>query len=229
MTYIPLFIDVSGIGVTVFGGGQVGTRRALEFARAGARVRVVADRFTHELEVAAKGGQVELVNTSLRPGDQVEQYLRGSLIVVIATSDHELNKYIAARAREMGLLVNNATEASEGNVVYPFTAEPLEGLHVAVTSLGLSGIAARRARDKIVECLSGDRELASLLRVMSQFKRLLKSRVPEASVRVPLYFKVEADETFRRLIEGGDEEGALRRALEIAGIGRAPEGQGTSG
>ncbi len=216
--FIPLFVDVDGLRVTVFGGGSVGTRRAMEFSRAGAKVRVVAAKFTHELEVEAKAGTVELVKEALSPGPGVDQHIRGSNIVVIATTDQELNKYIARRARELGVLVNNATEAREGNVVFPFTAEPLYGLRVAVTTLGLSGVAARRARDKIVECLSKDSELATLLRVMSKFKEKLKMSISDPKVRVPLYFKVEEDEVFRSLVAAGDEEGALRRALELAGL-----------
>jgi precorrin-2 dehydrogenase/sirohydrochlorin ferrochelatase len=216
LTFIPLFIDVSGLRVVVFGGGSVGTRRALEFSSAGARVTVVASQFSHELEVAAKAGQVELVKAEVRPGDNVDGFIRGAHIVVIATSDMELNDYLASRALSLGVLVNNATEARKGNVVYPFTAEPIEGLKVAVTSLGLSGVAARRARDRIVECLSSDRYLRTLLSVMSKFKEELKESVGDPKVRVPLYFKVSEDETFNRLVEQGDEDGALRRALEIA-------------
>ncbi|WP_158543069.1 bifunctional precorrin-2 dehydrogenase/sirohydrochlorin ferrochelatase [Acidilobus sp. 7A] len=216
MTFIPLFIDVRGLKVTVFGGGSVGTRRALEFSSAGAKVVVVASQFSHELEAAARAGHVELVRESLSPGSDVDRFIRGSFLVVIATSDSSLNSYLASRARELGVLVNNATEALEGNAVYPFTAEPIEGLKVAVTTLGLSGVAARRARDRIAECLGSDRYLALLLSVMAKFKVMLKESVSDPKVRVPLYFKVAEDQLFNRLIEQGDEEGALRRALEIA-------------
>ncbi|ESQ23286.1 MAG: FAD binding domain [uncultured Acidilobus sp. MG] len=77
MTYLPLFIDLSGKRVVVFGGGSVGTRRALEFARAGAKVTVVADRFSQELEVAARGGALELIRALLSPGDDVSRVPQG--------------------------------------------------------------------------------------------------------------------------------------------------------
>ncbi|MGC9071931.1 MAG: precorrin-2 dehydrogenase/sirohydrochlorin ferrochelatase family protein [Acidilobus sp.] len=218
MTFIPLFIDFRGKGVVVFGGGAVGTRRALEFARAGARVTVVAERFSQELEVAARAGEVELVRASLRPGDDLSRLLRGRTLAVIATSDPTLNSYLASSASSAGLLVNNATEAAEGDVVFPFRAEPLPGLHIAVTTMGASGVAARWARDRASACLSSDRELMTLLEVMSAFKRELKTKVKDARTRVSLYFKVESDLTFRDLVSRGDLEGALRRALDIAGL-----------
>ena len=221
MTYLPLFIDLSGKRVVVFGGGSVGTRRALEFARAGAKVTVVADRFSQELEVAARGGALELVRASLSPGDDVTRYLRGALLAVIATSDQALNGYLARRARELGVLVNNATEASEGDVIFPFRAEPLQGLHIAVTTLGASGVAARWARDRASKCLSSDNELRTLLEAMSAFKRELKARVPDVRRRLELYFKVESDQVFRSLVASGDVEAALRRALEVAGLSGA--------
>jgi len=226
LTYLPLFIDLSGKRVVVFGGGSVGTRRALEFARAGAKVTVVADRFSQELEVAARGGALELIRASLSPGDDVTGYLRGALLAVIATSDQALNGYLARRARELGVLVNNATEASEGDVVFPFRAEPLPGLHIAVTTLGASGVAARWARDRASKCLSSDNELRTLLEAMSAFKRELKARVPDVRRRLELYFKVESDQVFRSLVASGDVEAALRRALEVAGLSGA-QGPGT--
>ena len=218
MTFVPLFVDVEGMRVVVFGGGSVGTRRALMFASAGASVVVVADSFTQELEVSARAGKVELVRRRLSPGDPIDDLLRRANLVVVATSDPELNHYVASQALARGLLVNNATEAGEGNVVVPFSAEPIEGLHLAVTTLGLSGVAARWARDRASRCLAEDRELATLLRVMSKFKAALKASIKDPKVRVPLYFKVESDPVFRDLVARGDEEGALRRALEVAGL-----------
>ncbi len=218
MTFIPLFIDFRDKWVIVFGGGSVGTRRALEFARAGAKVTVVADRFSHELEVAALSGEVELIRRSLRPGDDVAPLLRGKALAVIATSDPALNEYLSESAASAGLLVNNATEASQGDVVFPFRAEPIPGLYIAVTTLGASGIAARWARDRALKCLASDGELRTLLDVMTEFKRQLKSRVGDAKERLGLYFMVESDPTFRDLVSRGDREGALRRALELAGL-----------
>ncbi len=218
MTFLPLFIDLRGKGVVVFGGGSVGARRALEFARSGARVSVVAERFTHELEVAGRAGEVELIRRSLRPGDDISSLLKGRLLAVIATSDPALNRYLARTAMSAGLLVNNATEASEGDVVFPFRDEPLPGLYIAVTTLGASGVAARWARDRVSRCLSSDSELRALLDVMTRFKRELKAKVSDVRTRLDLYFKVESDQTFRELISRGDVEGALRRALELAGL-----------
>mgnify|MGYP001772766013 FL=1 len=218
MTFIPLFIDFRGKGVIVFGGGSVGTRRALEFARAGASVTVVAERFSHELEVAALSGEVQLVRRSLRPGDDITPLLRGKVLAVVATSDPALNEYISASASAAGLLVNDATEASRGDVVFPFRGEPIPGLYIAVTTLGASGVAARWARDRVARCLASDVELRTLLDVMSEFKRLLKSRVSDVRQRLPLYFRVESDPAFREMIARGDREGALRRALELAGL-----------
>jgi len=215
--WMPLVLRVSGLRVLVLGGGSVGGRRALQFASGGARVRVAALEFSEELRRAAAGGEVELVRADLRDARELRGLIAWADLVVVATSDPEVNRAASALALELGKLVNDATEAGRGNVMVPFhrRIERL-GITVAVTSLGRAGVAARLALERCAETLEGDAELYTIAHTMAKLKEWLKSVEPDPKRRLPIYFMVAEDPEYRRLARDGLVDEALRRALAIA-------------
>ncbi len=213
-TWIPLYIDPTGLRVAVLGGGQLGERRAKMFAEAGAKVRVYALRFTDSLKQYADRYKIELVKTDLLQESNILEAIKWADLVVIATGVDIIDRKAAAYAREMRKLVNNGVDAEQGNIIVPFQDETSYGLRFAVTSLGETGIAARIARDKIKECLE-DQSLATTYRVMARIKKYIKTNIKDAKQRLPLYFIIEEDKVFQRYVSQGEEEKAFQRALEI--------------
>jgi precorrin-2 dehydrogenase/sirohydrochlorin ferrochelatase len=217
--YIPLFIDFKGKRIVVFGGGSVGERRARMFAEAGAEVVVASEEFTEGLRRLAGEGRVRLVRLSLpRDLDKARSLIEESVLVVVALGDPEAASLVAEEALKAGRLVNNAVDASKGDVVVPFRATVWGRLHLAATSLGETGIGARRALEEAAAWLESRSDLRGYYEALSEFKRLAKSRVRDPRRRVELYFKVAGDPEFRRLAESGRVGDALKRALEVAGL-----------
>ena len=200
----------------VFGGGRVGTRRALKFLEAGARVRVVSLEFSRELlEEAERNPRLELVKGDVSEIN-LEGLLRGANLVVIAVPDEEARRRIWEAAEKLGLLVNDATDAQATDVVVPYEASLFDGmLRVAVTSEGRSGVTARHALRKIVELLEGDVELRTMMEALWWAKRYMKSVIPDGRLRFPIYFEIEKDPVFQEAVKRGDVEAAKRRAKEI--------------
>ena len=213
-TWIPLYIDPTGLRVAVLGGGQLGERRAKMFAEAGAKVRVYALRFTDSLKQYADIYKIELVKTDLLQESNILEAIKWADLVVIATGVDVIDTKAVEYAREMRKLVNNGVDAERGNVIVPFQGETSYGLRFAVTSLGETGIAARIARDRIKECLE-DQSLATTYRVMARIKKYIKTNIKDAKQRLPLYFIIEEDKVFQRYVSQGEEEKAFQRALEI--------------
>ncbi len=212
--WIPLYINPSNLKVSVLGGGRLGTRRALHFCRAGAQVRVYSLDFSEEL-VRAQCEGLELIEADLSREEALRAAIEWADLVVIATGDREVDGRASRLALSMRKLVNNGVDALSGNVIVPFSGETSYGLKFAVTSLGATGIAARQARDMVFEVLEDNTYIRTLYRVMARIKRWLKSNIPNAKERLPLYFIVEEDKEFVKLVGEGREEEAFERAIAV--------------
>ncbi len=215
VTHIPLYIDVSGKRVIVFGGGHVGERRARLFHEAGAEVIVAAAEFTPGLrELSSRG--VTLVEIHL-PKDRVRavELIRSSWLVVVALSSPEAYRLVVEEARRVGVLLNNAVNSREGDVVVPYRAVLWDSIHLASTSLGETGVAARRVLEEAVALLEGRNDLRLLYGVMRRVKREMKNMVPDPRARFRIHLKISGDPLFNKYIREGDGGNALRRAYEI--------------
>ncbi len=211
---IPLWVEASALRVVVFGGGRVGTRRALRFHEAGARVTVVSMEFSNELlEAARKSDRLRLIKGDVRSLD-LDEVLRGAQIAVIAVPDEEARRLIWEAAKRNNVLVNDATNASVTEVVVPYEAV-VNGLRVAVTSEGRSGVTARHALRKIVELLEKDVELKTMLEALWWAKRYMKRVIPDGRLRFPIYFEIEKNPEFIDAVKRGDVQGAIEAAKRV--------------
>ena len=217
-SWAPVYLRLDGRRTVVFGGGTVATRRAVALASMGAHVDVYSLEFSGELERLAGDGRIRLhrLDLSRLSDERLEELARGAVIVVAATDDMGLNRRLLRAARRAGALVNYPPRGVEGDLIFPFKASTSYGLHVAVTSLGRTGIAARRALERIIGFLEGDDYVRGLYLVMSRFKEWLMTVEDSPKRRLPVYFEVDADPIFQRLVEEGRLDEALERAKALA-------------
>jgi precorrin-2 dehydrogenase/sirohydrochlorin ferrochelatase len=149
---IPLSHDLRDETVLVFGGGDVGARRARTFGRE-ARVVVVAPEFAD-----AGFGGAERVRAAPSP-DGVAAYIerRDPALVVCATDDAAVNDAAAAAARQRGALVNRADRAGgrdAGSVAVPATVADGD-VRAAITTSGASPALARHLRERVEGLIAG--------------------------------------------------------------------------
>jgi len=219
--FIPLYIDIEGMRIAVIGGGNVGTRRAKYLSSKGASVVVYSKDFSPELMDLEASGILQLkhIDDNTTPEDLGRELNGKYSLIVIATDDLQFNSKLSELLLENGVLINNATKASTGNVVFPFHSEVYDGgLRIAVTSLGRTGIASRIALEHCISYLENNKYLRNLFNVMSLFKEILMECISDPKKRVPLYFKVDSDRSFHELIKKGLLREALARALEVSGL-----------
>ncbi|ADN50142.1 precorrin-2 dehydrogenase/sirohydrochlorin ferrochelatase family protein [Vulcanisaeta distributa] len=205
---VPLFIEFSGRNVLVVGGGGVGTRRAIKFLLAGANVRVLSLEFSNELLRYAEQGKVVLIRSDANDEELLRRNIEWADLVVIATNDPVINGKVRELARNMRKFFNDATNAEETEVVVPFESE-INGIRIAVTTEGLSGIVARRTLDKIINILREDEELMNMARVWYAVKSKLKEVVSDVRTRLSLYMELDSDERFNELARKGLIDEAL--------------------
>ena len=114
-TYFPLFFDLQGRNVRVFGGGMIATRRVEVLLESGANVRVVSPEMTGALERLAS--QQERLSLDYR------KYCSGELakedIVLAATNDEHVNTEIYEECRQKQIPVNVASDKEKCDFYFP--------------------------------------------------------------------------------------------------------------
>jgi precorrin-2 dehydrogenase/sirohydrochlorin ferrochelatase len=166
---IPLLHDFGGERVLVFGGGEVGARKARRFARE-AEVLVVGPAFGDRAF-----GDAALVRAAPEPEAVAGWIDRAApALVVAATDDEAVNEAAAEAARERGVLVNRADRAGDrdaGSVVVPATVE--DGpVTVAVATGGRAPALSRYLRERIETDLEG---VGAMAEVAGDLRAELKS------------------------------------------------------
>ena len=138
MALVPVFLRAEGACIVVVGAGPIGTRKALEWADAGACVVVVAPEATEELQAAAQEKRLAYRAKAFEATD-----LDGAFFVVAATNSTAVNASVAEAAKARGLFVNaiddlpNATAYAASTIRRaPFTIAIQSGAEVpALTRL----------------------------------------------------------------------------------------------
>ena len=96
-----MFIKLAGCPCLVVGAGPVAEGKISGLLDAAAKIRVVAPEATGQVCFWAATGQIERLSRPFEPAD-----LDGMFLVVVATSDPELQQNISAEARQRGVLCN---------------------------------------------------------------------------------------------------------------------------
>ena len=143
MKYLPLGLDLRDRICIVVGGGQVGGRKAIQLARAGASVRVIAPAVSEEVGRLAEAGEMAWMRREYREGD-----MDGAFLVVSATDDPNTNARIVEEATGTGLLICDASSASRSQVIFGALHEG-QGITLAIFTDGRDPSLARRTRDRI--------------------------------------------------------------------------------
>lgn len=110
MSTLPILVEGSGLRVLVVGGGNVATRKARQFALAGAIVRIVAPDIDPTLEELAREYAMLVERRPYEMGD-----IGDAQLVISATDDRTANAAVARDALAENRLLNAADHSSDGN------------------------------------------------------------------------------------------------------------------
>jgi siroheme synthase-like protein len=144
MSGVPILVEAEGLRVLVVGGGEVATRKAKQFAYAGAIVRIIAPELIADLEELVIEKALEVERRPYERGD-----ISDAQLVVAATNDRLVNAAIAREADVENRLLNAADHSEEGN--FAMMAVHRRGPLTVGVSAGGVPAAAQRIRDAIGE------------------------------------------------------------------------------
>ena len=98
MAYFPMFVDLTGKNVLVIGGGAVALRKCEKLLPYGCEITAAAGRFLPGF-ISLPG--VKLIFRAVEEGD-----LEGRDMVIAATDDKSVNRYLAEECRRRRIPVN---------------------------------------------------------------------------------------------------------------------------
>ena len=120
-TRFPLFVDMEGKQIIVFGGGEIATRRVNVLLDFGGQVTVISPKFSENLiELNKTKPDLKLIYKTYDEWMVSEGFNRERpFIVLAATDDYAVNEKISKTAREEALLVNVCDNPSGCDFYFP--------------------------------------------------------------------------------------------------------------
>lgn len=138
----PLYIDLNGREVLVYGGGTIAARRCRVLSGFGPRITVIAPEIRPEIRA--------LPGVICREEPFSEDRMPEAVLVLAATGDRAVNRAIAAAARTRGIPVNDASDQDACDFHFPAIAlrDPLVvGVNAGGRDHGLVARAAAAIRE----------------------------------------------------------------------------------
>lgn len=143
-TYFPLFFNMEGREIRVFGGGKIATRRVKMLLEFGAKVSVTAPKISEELEKLARQQQNLILEYRRYRHDELAQ----EWLVLAVTDDWHVNDMIFEECRRKHILVNVASDKEKCDFYFPGIARAGD-ITVGVTAGGRNHRKAAQITAKI--------------------------------------------------------------------------------
>ncbi|MCO7125185.1 siroheme synthase [Sporolactobacillus shoreicorticis] len=175
----PLNLDLDGRVAVVIGGGRIATRKIRSLIRCHAKVTVICEQASHQIQEWSEHNDVIWIRRNWRSGDTDHAFL-----TIVATNNESVNTEIA-RSAGPNQLICVAGKTALGNFSVPAVTRRGR-LTVAVATGGASPLYAKKLRDQIACNLDEDLEdYLDFLYVFRQeiIKKGLSSELKEAYLK----------------------------------------------
>lgn len=142
--YFPLFVNLEGKQIFVYGAGTIATRRMESLLEFGCEITVISPEVSQEVAVWAEQGKFSL---------RKERYFQGQIpedvfLVLAATNDADVNRTIAKECKNRQIPVNVCSEKELCDFYFPGLAIK-EDVVVGITAGGANHRLAREVTEKV--------------------------------------------------------------------------------
>lgn len=194
MGLTSLFLEVKNKNIFILGTGEVATRRANRFLDKGANVILAGHHIEEEL---LKKGAI------LKPLENLEDLVKWSDIVIIASADEKLNNYIASISKTK--LLNRADFPEKGNIIVP-TSFMIDDIEISIFTNGQSPLMAKELRKKIQKTISAEDLLE--IKLQDYCRTFLKNKIQDQKVRKEYLYKILGDKEIKNYLKNNRLEEA---------------------
>ena len=176
MAYFPMFVDLTDANCLIVGGGSVALRKVNVLLDFGAKVHVIAKEISMDLAaLSEKTDHLLLEQREFTPFD-----LQDRKLVIVATSDNELNGQIYMMCSEGGIPVNVVDDQEKCSFIFPSYIKE-QNLVGAFSSGGNSPALTQYLKNKEKEILTS--RLGELNEVLGRWRQPIKELFPLESSR----------------------------------------------
>lgn len=146
----PLFVDISGRKIYVYGAGRIASRRVETLLFFGPCLTVVAPEASETVLGAAQKGWLAFRRERYLPGSIPDD----SFFVLAATDDRAVNEAVYRECKEKGILVNVCSDRDLCDFQFPGIAvkeELVIGVNGGGNAHSLAGAWTKRIRKEVEE------------------------------------------------------------------------------
>lgn len=205
MSYLPLFIDVTGKKCLVVGGGKVASRKLIPILSTNMIVTLISPDIIDEIHQASNEHKnLKIIKRKFNSEDIEDQFL-----IVAATNDTKINKEIAKISKENNILINMAEDSISGNTLIPSVVDR-DPIKIAVSSGAASPILTRLVKTKLETVIPYS--FSKLAEFMMEYRSAVKKTFSKISERRN-FWEIFLDGPISEMVLSGHVDKA-KKALE---------------
>tara|TARA_Y100000766_G_scaffold99143_1_gene84496 strand:- start:1145 stop:2560 length:1416 start_codon:yes stop_codon:yes gene_type:complete len=205
MSYLPLFIDVTGKKCLVVGGGKVASRKLIPILSTNMIVTLISPDIIDEIHQASNEHKnLKIIKRRFNSEDIEDQFL-----IVAATNDTKINKEIAKISKEKNILINMAEDSISGNTLIPSVVDR-DPIKIAVSSGAASPILTRLVKTKLETVIPYS--FSKLAEFMMEYRSTVKKTFSKISERRN-FWEIFLDGPISEMVLSGHVDKA-KKALE---------------
>jgi len=208
--FLPLMLDLNEKEIVIFGGGEVGERKASLFYEH-AKVTVISKEFTPGLNSFYELNKIKLIKVKDISEKDISSFLKNAFIVIPATNDTILNENIAKIAGYEGRFVNRVDDI--GDVIVPSVIRRGD-IVIGISTAGQSPALSKYIRQKIEEVITP--EFAQMSRLQNEIREILKSSVDDQKKRKDILWSIINDNDVWKAFEESYEKAYITSSKHIS-------------
>lgn len=206
-------LKLDGKTVLIFGGGNIGEKKARKFSQTNSRVIVVSKDFSEGLKQLGQLEKVKLVEAKTDvDSPSTSSLISKSDLVIAATNNQKLNENIVKEARKRRILVCAVDMPTISDFYLPAIAQ-VGKIRIAISTGGKSPAMARILRKRVEELITNEDILQVSLQQYA--RKLARSHIPDTEIRRNVLYQIIQDRNVKRLLKEGNLEEAKVLAKQI--------------
>lgn len=217
MKYFPIFADVEHAEVLVAGGGEQAAQKVRLLLKTNARITVIAETASPELETLARQGRLAIVRRPFAVAD-----VAGKRLVYAATGDRQQDAAVSHAAQALGIPVNVVDAPELSTFITPAIVDR-DPVTVAIGTEGAAPVLAREIKTRLEQWLPAN--LGSLARRAQGLRDLVAGSIPDARARRRLWERLLQGPFRHAVLTGAETEAERILAAELKGTAAPSQGR----